>query len=502
MTDPAVDGPMAASGSAAAERSATASVPKQLRIGPSWRDASAATGLAVEDPSTGETLAEVADATPTDGLAALLAAHHSQASWALTAPRVRGEILRRAYERITADSARLALLITLEMGKPLADSLWEVGYAADFFRWYAEEAVRTDGAYATAPAGGGRVLTMRQPVGPCLLITPWNLPLAMATRKIGAALAAGCTAILKPAEQTPLTALALTEILLDCGVPEGVLNTVTTSDPGPLVAAVMADPRLRKVSFTGSTDVGRILIAQSASQVLRVSMELGGNAPFLVFADADVAAAVEGAVLAKMRTNGEACTAANRLYIARDIADEFTERLTARLAGMRVGRGTEPGVETGPLIDAAARGHVDRLVRDAERRGARVATGGHTMPRAGHFFEPTLLAGVPADALMLREEIFGPVAPLITFDDEADVVTAANDTQYGLAAYIYTRDLGRALRVAEQLEAGMVALNQGTVANSSAPFGGIKHSGYGREGGREGIGDYLAIKYVAISLPD
>ncbi|MFI5313093.1 MAG: NAD-dependent succinate-semialdehyde dehydrogenase [Candidatus Dormibacteria bacterium] len=502
MTDAARGAPVASLASAAAEVAVVSAVPKQLRIGSAWLDSEAHAALAVEDPSTGETLADVADASPADGIAALDAAHRAQQAWARTAPRTRSEILRRGYEALTAAAPQLALLITLEMGKPLADSLWEVGYAAEFFRWYAEETVRADGTYSPSPAGAGRILTMRQPVGPALLITPWNLPLAMATRKLGAALAAGCTTILKPAEQTPLTALALTEIMLASGVPDGVVNTVNTSEPAALVAALMADSRLRKVSFTGSTDVGRLLISQSAAQILRISLELGGNAPFLVFEDADLPAAVEGAVLAKMRTNGEACTAANRLYVDHRVAEEFTERLAARLAGMRVGRGTEPDVETGPLIDEAATCHLDGLVRDAESRGARAVTGGNRVQRAGHFFEPTLLSGVSADARMLHEEIFGPVAPVVSFRDDEEALGAANNTQYGLAAYVYTRDLGRALRVAERLECGMVALNQGTVANAAAPFGGIKHSGFGREGGREGIGDYLSTKYVAISLPD
>jgi len=483
------------------ERALMDRVPKRLRIGSGWVVPDSGGLFSVADPSTGVTLAEVADATPEDGIAALTAAHGAQAAWAATAPRERSDILVRAYQAVKARVDDLSLLITLEMGKPLADSRWEVAYAADFLRWYAEEAVRIEGRYLVSPSGTGRILTLQQPVGPALLITPWNLPLAMVTRKIGAALAAGCTIILKPAEQTPLTALALTEILLQAGIPDhGVINTLTTSSPGPLVAALMTDRRLRKVSFTGSTEVGRALIAQSASQVLRISLELGGNAPFIVFEDADLNQAADGAMLAKMRTNGEACTAANRFYVARRAAPKFIDLLADRFRNIRVGRGTDLAVDAGPLIDASAQDRLDGLIADATSRGSHILVGGARLDRPGYFYSPTLLTDVGPGSQLLDQELFGPIAPVCIFDNESEVVAAANGTWYGLAAYLYTNDLNRALRVSESLETGMVALNQGTVANAAAPFGGIKHSGYGREGGQEGLQDYLQTKYLAIGM--
>ena len=391
-------------------------------------------------------------------------------------------------------------MMTLEMGKTLAESRGEIAYAAEFFRWFSEEAVRIVGRYAVAPNGVGRMLTMKQPVGPCILITPWNFPMAMGTRKIGPAVAAGCTMVIKPAKQTPLSMLALARILEGSGLPGGVLNVVTSSSSGSIMAPIISDPRARKLSFTGSTEVGRKLIEQSAKQVLRVSMELGGNAPFLVFDDADVDAAVEGALLAKMRNIGEACTAANRFHVAGSVTEEFAEKLAARIGAMKVGRGTEEGVEVGPLIDEGQRGKVSELVEDALSKGATALVGGQAVDGRGYFYEPTVLNDVSPDANILGEEVFGPVAPVAAFGSEEEAIAAANNTEYGLVAYVYTSDLKRALRVCEALETGMVGLNQGVVSNAAAPFGGIKHSGFGREGGAEGIDEYLETKYVAINL--
>ncbi len=482
------------------EKSVLTNVNSQLFIGGEWREASGGETLDVEDPSTGESIASVADATPEDAASALDAACAVQDEWAAHPPRERGEILRRAYEAITAKADELALVMTLEMGKPLAESQAEIAYASEFFRWFAEEAVRIEGRFATAPNGAGRLITMRQPVGPCYMITPWNFPMAMGTRKIGPAVAAGCTMIVKPAQQTPLSMLALGEILEEAGLPAGVLNIVTSSSSSDVSKPIIGDPRLRKLSFTGSTEVGRKLIEQSAPNVLRVSMELGGNAPFLVFDDADVDAAVEGAVIAKMRNIGEACTAANRFHVAEKLQDEFTEKLAEKLGEMRVGRGTEDDVKVGPLIDGDQRSKVAELVEDATSKGAQVVLGGTEREGAGYFYDPTVLAGVPVEARLLKEEIFGPVAPIASFDDEEAGVAAANDTEYGLVAYVYTRDIKRAFRVCEALDTGMVGLNQGLVSNPAAPFGGVKQSGFGREGGAEGIHEYLEIKYVAMSL--
>ena len=482
----------------AAETAVLATVPKELFIAGKWRPASGAKTFGVLDPATGQTLCEVADATPEDGLAALDAAAQTQSSWAAHPPRERGEILRRAYQLIMDRVDELALLMTLEMGKPVAESRAEISYAAEFFRWFAEEAVRIDGGYAVAPAGGSRIMVVRQPVGPCLLITPWNFPMAMGTRKIGPAIAAGCTMVIKPAAQTPLSMLALADILAEAGLPDGVLNVVTTTHSGAVMEPLIKDGRSRKLSFTGSTEVGRKLIAQAADQVLRVSMELGGNAPFLVFADADLDAAVTGAMQAKLRNGGEACTAANRFYVQREVAEEFTEKLVARMTEQRVGRGTEDGVTVGPLIDEQAVDKVERLVADAAGRGAHVRLGGTTVEGPGYFFAPTVLTEVPAEAELTRTEIFGPVAPITVFDTEDEAVAAANDTEYGLVSYVFTRDLNRGLRVSERLESGMVGLNQGIVSNPAAPFGGVKQSGVGREGGRVGIEEYLEVKYVSI----
>jgi succinate-semialdehyde dehydrogenase / glutarate-semialdehyde dehydrogenase len=474
--------------------------PNQLWIGGEWRDASGGKTLAVEDPSTGEALCEVADATPDDAKAALDAACEAQADWARTPPNQRGEILWRAFERLNERSEELATLMTLEMGKPLAESRAEIAYAAEFFRWFSGEALRIDGYFKVAGNGASRVLVMRQPVGPCYFITPWNFPNAMGTRKIGPAVAAGCTMVVKPAQQTPLSMLALADLLADAGLPPGVLNVITGSSSSAISAPIIGDPRLRKLSFTGSTEVGRKLIAQSADNVLKVSMELGGNAPFLIFDDADLEAAVDGAMIAKMRNIGEACTSANRFHVAGSIASEFAERLGERMGGLRLGRGTDEGTEVGPLIDDDQRSKVDELVRDAIDKGARCVAGGGARDGAGYFYEPTVLGDVPDSARMLREEIFGPVAPVKGFSSEEEAVAAANDTEYGLVAYVYTNDLKRALRVCEGLETGMIGLNQGMVSNAGAPFGGVKQSGIGREGGNEGIAEYLDTKYVAVNL--
>jgi succinate-semialdehyde dehydrogenase/glutarate-semialdehyde dehydrogenase len=481
------------------EKSLLARIPTGLFIDGKWRDGSGGRTIDVEDPSTGETLASVADATIADGAAALDAAVAAQADWAATAPRDRGEILRKAFVEIIARAEEFALLMTLEMGKPLAEARAEVTYGAEFFRWFSEEAVRISGRWSTAPNGATTLMTMKQAVGPTLMITPWNFPLAMGTRKIGPALAAGCTMVVKPAKQTPLTMLALVELLTDCGVPAGVVNVITTSRTGEVVGPIIADPRLRKLTFTGSTPVGRKLVEQSAEQLLRVSMELGGNAPFLVFADADVDAAVQGAMLAKMRNIGEACTAANRFLVHESVAEEFSSKFAAKMAAMTVGRGTQDGVTVGPLIDATAQAGVADLVEDAKAKGATVVCGGTRVGDQGYFYAPTILTAVSADARMMHEEIFGPVAPIVTFATESEAIARANDTEYGLVAYVFTRDLSRTLRVSEALEFGMVGINQGIVSNPAAPFGGVKHSGFGREGGFEGIEEYLEVKYVGIA---
>ncbi|MFI5730066.1 NAD-dependent succinate-semialdehyde dehydrogenase [Kribbella sp. NPDC051587] len=482
------------------EQAVVEGCPTELFIGGKWRAGEGGRTLAVEDPSTGTTLCEVADASPADGLAALDAAVAAQADWAATPPRERGEILRRTYELMTERVDELALLMTLEMGKPVAESKGEIAYAAEFFRWFAEEAVRIEGSYQVAPNGKGRFLVMRQPVGPCLLITPWNFPAAMGARKIGPAVAAGCTMVIKPAAQTPLSMLKLAELMTEAGLPAGVLNVLTTSDSGGVMEPLIRDGRARKLSFTGSTQVGRNLIEQAAEQVLKTSMELGGNAPLLVFADADLDKAVEGAMLAKMRNGGEACTAANRIYVETPVMAEFSQRLSDRMGALTVGRGTEDGVDLGPLIDATQRDKVKDLVDDAIAHGAQVLTGGTVAEGKGYFYPPTVLADVPRDARLQKEEIFGPVAPLTAFDTEDEAVAMANDTEYGLVSYLFTNDLNRALRVSERLETGMIGLNQGIVSNPAAPFGGVKQSGLGREGGTVGIDEYLETKYIAINL--
>ncbi|MCW2788797.1 MAG: NAD-dependent succinate-semialdehyde dehydrogenase [Aeromicrobium sp.] len=482
------------------EKQAIAAVHPQLFIGGQWRDAEGGKTFGVEDPSTGETLVRVADASVADGRAAIDAAVAAQADWARTPPRDRGEILRTAFELITERADELATIMTLEMGKPLKESKAEIAYGSEFFRWFAEEAVRISGRYSVAPNGATRLLTLKQPVGPCLMITPWNFPLAMGTRKIGPAIAAGCTMVVKPAGLTPLTMLWLGDVLAEAGLPAGVLNIVTTSRTGEVMEPIIRDPRLRKLTFTGSTEVGRSLVEQSAEGLLRVSMELGGNAPFLVFEDADLDKAVEGAMLAKMRNIGEACTAANRFIVHESVAEEFSGRLAERMAGLSVGRGTDDGIDVGPLVEAKQRDKVAELVDDAVGRGATVLTGGSAPDGQGYYYTPTVLTDVPLDARLAKEEIFGPVAPIFTFTDEDDAIAMANDTEFGLVAYAFTRDNARVIRVYEGLETGMVGINQGIVSNPAAPFGGVKASGFGREGGAEGIEEYLETKYVGLAL--
>ena len=481
------------------ESAVVSAAPRQLLIGGTWVDATGGATFDVLDPSTGEALCAVADAGPDDGRRALDAAVRAQAGFAGSSPRERADILTRAFELLHERIDDLALLMTLEMGKPMAEAKGEIAYAAEFLRHFAAEALRIDGGYQTAPAGGARFLLTRQPVGPCLLITPWNFPMAMGTRKIGPAIAAGCTSVVKPAHQTPLSMLALGAILLEAGLPHGVVNIVTCVQAGAVMEPLIRSGLARKLSFTGSTKVGKVLLAQCAEKVLRTSMELGGNAPFIVFEDADLDEAVAGAMAAKMRNMGEACTAANRIYVHESIIEEFGTRLAAKMASLTVGRGTQDGVDVGPLIDEAAQRKVADLVADAVGRGATVLTGGGEHDGAGYFYAPTVLTGVPADARMAGEEIFGPVAPLTPFATEEEVVAAANDTPYGLVAYVYTNDLRRALRVGEAIETGMVGLNQGVVSNPAAPFGGVKESGLGREGGSVGIDEFLEVKYIGIA---
>ena len=471
-------------------------VPTGLFVGGQWVKGGGE--IAVTDPATEETIAQVADGTVEDALDAVGAAHAALPGWAATAPRERGECLRRAWALMIERSEALARLMVLENGKALPDARAEATYAAEFFRWYAEEAVRLDGALVTAPAGTNRILVTRQPVGVSVLITPWNFPAAMATRKIGPALAAGCTVVLKPARETPLTALAVADILREAGVPDGVVNVITTSSSGRFSQAVLADPRVRKLSFTGSTEVGRVLLKTAADTVTNCSMELGGNAPFLIFDDADIKAALDGAFLAKMRNGGEACTAANRFYVHEAVADEFTAAFAARLGALKVGPGLDDGTELGPLVNEDTRSKVASLVDEATAAGGRVLTGGITPDRRGYFYSPTVLDNVPPDAQILDQEIFGQVAPIVRFSAEQDAIDWANDTEYGLVSYVYTGDLRRSLRVAEALEAGMVGINRGVVSDPAAPFGGVKQSGIGREGGHDGLLEFTETKYIAV----
>jgi len=478
-----------------------AAVPKQLLIGGQWVDSTSGRSIDVHDPSTGTVIATIADASPADGLLALDAASAAQREWGATAPRERGEILRSAFDLLQERADEFALLMTLEMGKPLAEARGEVTYGGEFLRWFSEEAVRISGRYGSNPEGTGRMIVTHVPVGPSFLITPWNFPLAMATRKISPALAAGCTAIIKPAELTPLTTLYFAALLQEVGLPDGVLGVITTSTSAAVSEPIIADSRLRKLSFTGSTGVGRTLLKQASENVLRTSMELGGNAPFLVFEDADLDKAVDGAMLAKFRNIGQACTAANRFIVHESVADEFASRLTARVKELSIGRGTDDGVTIGPLINDKAVDKADSLVQDAITRGATLLTGGSRVDGEGSFYEPTVLNRVLGDSEILREEIFGPVVSIVPFTDEADAVAKANDTEYGLVAYVFTQDFARGQRLIESLETGMLGLNVGVVSNAAAPFGGVKQSGVGREGGLEGITEYLETKYVLTPDP-
>jgi succinate-semialdehyde dehydrogenase/glutarate-semialdehyde dehydrogenase len=486
---------------ASAESELLAKVPDGLFIGGQWVPGSAAGRLEVFDPSTGHVIKSIADATPEDGIRALDAAVAAADDWAATAPRARGEILRRAFDLLQERRDEFALLMTLEMGKPLAEAMGEVTYGGEFLRWFSEEAVRISGRYGSNPEGTGRMIVSQHPVGPCFLITPWNFPLEMATRKIAPALAAGCTVVIKPAELTPLTTLYVARLLEDAGLPAGVLNVISTSTSGAVSAPIIADPRLRKLSFTGSTAVGQKLIAQSATGVLRTSMELGGNAPFLVFEDADLDKAVEGAIAAKFRNIGQACTAANRFIVHESVADEFARRVTERVSAFKTGRGTEDGVTIGPLINDSAVAKADELVQDALTRGATLRAGGHRIDRPGTFYEATVVDDVKPGSEILRQEIFGPVLSIVRFSDEDEAVRIANDTEYGLVGYVFTRDLARGQRLIERLQTGMMGLNVGVISNAAAPFGGIKQSGLGREGGFEGIHEYLYTKYTLTPNP-
>jgi len=476
-------------------------VPDSLFIGGEWVASTSGRRIEVRDPSTGLVIKTIADASVADGAAAMDAAAAAQESWASTAPRTRGEILRRAFDLLQERKEEFALLMTLEMGKPLAEARGEVAYGGEFLRWFSEEAVRISGRYGSNPEGTGRMIVTHLPVGPSFLITPWNFPLAMATRKIAPALAAGCTTIIKPAELTPLTTLYFARLLEDAGVPKGVVNVITTSTSQDVSGPIIADKRLRKLSFTGSTPVGQALLKQASENVLRTSMELGGNAPFLVFDDADLDKAVEGAMIAKFRNIGQACTAANRFIVHEAVAAEFAARIREKVAALSIGRGTDDGVTVGPLINDGAVDKADALVQDAVSRGATVLTGGKRLERAGSFYAPTIVSGVKPGSDILREEIFGPVVSIITFTDEADAVAKANDTEYGLVSYVFTRDLARGQRLIETLQTGMMGLNVGVVSNAAAPFGGVKQSGIGREGGLEGIHEYLETKYVLTPDP-
>lgn len=475
------------------------SIRSDLFIGGNWRASSTGMRIDVFNPSTETLLATVADATVEDGIGAVDAAAKAGKDWAATPPRRRAEVLLKAYELMLEKADWLAELISLENGKALVDAKGEIKYAAEFFRWYAEEAVRINGDISIAPGGANRIIVQYQPVGISVLVTPWNFPAAMATRKIGPALAAGCTCILKPATETPLTAFAMADILALAGVPSGVVNVITTSSPGPVISAMLHDPRVRKLSFTGSTDVGRRLLREASDCVINCSMELGGNAPFIVFADADIDAAIDGAMIAKMRNGGEACTAANRFFIHRSVFDVFAEKLAAKMGAMAVGDGWLPDTACGPLINKASLGKVAAFVEDAVAKGAKILTGGAPLKRTGYFYPPTVLTNVAADSALLHDEIFGPVAALLSFESEEEVIGRANDTEYGLVSYVYTQDLARGLRVSEQLDAGMIALNRGLVSDPAAPFGGTKQSGLGREGAHHGLLEFTEAKYIATS---
>jgi succinate-semialdehyde dehydrogenase/glutarate-semialdehyde dehydrogenase len=468
-----------------------------LFINGQWTESSSKKRIKVFDPSTENVITTVADATIDDALAATLAASNALSGWAKTSPRVRGEILRKAYELMSVRLDWFAELISLENGKALSDAKGEASYAAEFFRWYAEEAVRIVGEVSTSPSGSNKMLVQYQPVGVSVLVTPWNFPAAMATRKIGPAMAAGCTCILKPATETPLTAFAIAALLAEAGVPPGVVNVITSSQSGAVVGAMLHDSRVRKLSFTGSTEVGRILLKEAADQVINCSMELGGNAPFIVFDDADIDAAVDGAMIAKMRNGGEACTAANRIYVHKNVYEAFANKFTKKMEALIIGNGCDPSTTLGPMVNEATRNKVIELVDDAVSRGAQVKTGGKILKDVGYFYAPTVLTQVSLDSKLLHEEIFGPVAPLVSFDTDAQVIEMANNTEYGLVAYVYTKDLARGLRVSEALDCGMVGLNRGLVSDPAAPFGGTKQSGLGREGGHHGLLEFMEAKYIA-----
>ena len=476
-----------------------ATLKSNLWIGGAWRSGATGARIDVHDPSTGAAIASVADATADDAIDAVAAAHGALPGWAATAPRERSEILRRCFELMHTHKDMLAELIALENGKALADAAGEVAYSAEFFRWFAEEAVRLNGELAIAPSGTNRILVLHQPIGVAVMVTPWNFPAAMLARKVAPALAAGCTCVVKPATETPLTAYALAELFSEAGVPAGVVNVLTTSRAGATVSAMLHDPRVRKLSFTGSTEVGRKLLKEAADQVINCSMELGGNAPFVVFDDADLEAALDGAMIAKMRNGGEACTAANRFYVQTGILDAFAKGLTERMAAMTVGAGYDPATRCGPMINAEAVTRITDLVTDATDRGARLLSGGKPLDRDGFYFPPTVLDSVPPDAKITREEIFGPVAAITAFVTEDEAIAAANATDFGLIAYVYSRDLALGLRVSEKIEAGMVGINRGLVSDPAAPFGGVKQSGLGREGAHHGILEFCEAKYIAVS---
>ena len=476
-----------------------ANVPTDLYIGGKWRKSSDNQRFDVIDPATEKPIASVASASVEDAKAAVDAASAAMEGWAAKKPRERAEVLRKAFELIIRDTERFAKLMTIENGKALANSRAEVAYAAEFFRWYAEEAVRNIGEVSRAPASGARIFVQHKPAGVAVLVTPWNFPAAMATRKIGPALAAGCAVVLKPASETPLTMLALMPVMEEAGVPAGVINVLPSRRSGPVVDAMLKDPRVRVVSFTGSTEVGRKLLHAAADNVVKPAMELGGNAPFIVFEDADVDAAIDGAMIAKMRNMGEACTAANRFYVHEKVHDEFATKLTARMQALKLGNGLDDGVMLGPLVNADTRDKVKALVEDAVGKGASVLTGGKAPTGPGYFYPATVLDKVPDSAKLLREEIFGPVAALQTFSSEDEVVKRANDTEYGLVAYVYTRDLSRGMRVSERLEFGMIGLNRGLVSDPAAPFGGMKQSGIGREGAHEGLMEFMETQYVSLT---
>ena len=470
----------------------------QLYIGGQWRPASDGATFAITDPATEETIADVASATVDDVVEAVEVAHAAGLEWAKRAPRERAEILRKCWELLSARQQEITEYIIRENGKAMPDARGETAYALEFFRWYAEETVRNYGEILTAPSGDKRIVVLRQPIGVSVLVTPWNYPAAMATRKIAPALGAGCPVILKPASDTPLTALLIAEILADAGVPDGVVNVVPSRRSGEVVSAMLHHPLVRKLSFTGSTEVGRALLKEAADCVLNTSMELGGNAPFLVFDDADIDAAVAGAMVAKMRNGGEACTAANRFYVHERVADEFTDKFATAMQAMKVGSGLDPSVELGPMVNKWAIEDIDRLVQDATGKGSQVVTGGSPIAGTGFFYPPTVLSCVPNDSNCLREEIFGPVAPIVTFTDDDEVIAAANDTEYGLIAYLFTGNLGRGMAVAERLDAGMVGVNRGLVSDPAAPFGGTKQSGLGREGSHDGLHEYMEKKYIGV----